>query len=230
MMDNKQLAEELILRFAGYPQPVRSMVQEAAKRLLQLVPDHPVKAGGMEADALRQLAAEWPLKENPWLDPDWTNEDYLRCVCISAADRIEQMAETIDYARTINAENTRLTAELAKVEAERDALKIDKLNLTAMVEQLENSYGQLQEINDRTFQSNQAMGEDLKVMKAERDAAIDAIYKIAERGTTWMCPYCKNAKSIYWNTCDCALEVGVCRTPFTKFEWRGEKLEDSYYG
>lgn len=137
MMDNKQLAEELILRFAGYPQPALSMVQEAAKRLLQLVPDHPVKAGGMDADALRQLAAEWPLKENPWMDPEWTNEDYLRCVCISAADRIEQMAETIDYARTINAENTRLTAELAKVEAERDALNIDKLNLTAMVEQLE---------------------------------------------------------------------------------------------
>lgn len=85
-----------------------------------------------------------------------------------------------------------------------ESLKIDKLNLIAMVE-------------------------DLEKIQAERDAAIDAIYKIAERGTTWMCPYCKNAKSIYDGTCDCSLGIGVCRSPFTKFEWRGEKLEDSYY-
>jgi hypothetical protein len=64
----------------------------------------------------------------------------------------------------------------------------------------------------------------------ERDAAIAAIFKIAERGTTWMCPYCKNAQRIYGGVCECALGIGVCRNPFTKFEWRGEKLEDSYYG
>lgn len=171
-MDNKQLAEELILRFAGYPQPVLSMVQEAARRLLQLVPDHPIKAGAMEADSLRQLAAEWPLKEEPWLYPDWTNDDYLRCVCISAADRIEQMAETIDYARTINAENVRLTAELAKVEAERDALKVENLNLTSMVEQLEKA-------------------RDLMLQQLNEWVACDACKHEEKRGTEDPCWNCK---------------------------------------
>ena len=78
--------------------------------------------------------------------------------------------------------------------------------------------------------ARQELMDDVKQLTAERDAAIAAINKIAERGTTWMCPYCKNAKKIYGGMCDCALEIGVCRTPFTKFEWRGEKLEDSYYG
>lgn len=60
-------------------------------------------------------------------------------------------------------------------------------------------------------------------------AAVTAIYKIAEGGHTWMCPYCKNAEHIYSGQCDCALGTGVCRPPFDKFEWRGGRLEDSYY-
>ena len=77
--------------------------------------------------------------------------------------------------------------------------------------------------------ARQELIEEVERLTAERDAAISAIYNIAERGTTWMCPYCKNAKSIYAGSCDCALELGVCRLPFTKFEWRGGKLEDSYH-
>jgi len=126
-MTNKELANELIIRYAGLPHPMRGMIQEAARRLLQMVPDDPAKAGAMEADSLRQLAAEWPVTNKPGII---TSDEWLRCVCIAAADRIDQMSETIDYGRTINAENVRLTAE-------RDALKIDKLNLIAMVEQLE---------------------------------------------------------------------------------------------
>lgn len=119
-MDNKTLATELITRCAGFTSYFRGMIQEAARRLLQMVPDHPAKAGAMEADSLRQLAAEWPVTNKP---PCITSDEWLRCVCTAAADRIEQMSETIDYGR--------------KIQAERDALKIDKLNLISMVEQLE---------------------------------------------------------------------------------------------
>lgn len=152
MLDNKQLAQELIIRFAGYDHPVRGMIQEAARRLLQMVPDEKTMAGKMEADSLRELAAEWPMKEKPWITPDWNAEDWLRCVCTAAADRIEQMAEAIDYGRTIHAENVRLKAELiderhrhdrlqdfevdeaqelAKVKAELDALATIVKNLSA---------------------------------------------------------------------------------------------------
>ena len=55
-------------------------------------------------------------------DPDNPNVlDYID----DAADRLEQQAETIDYARTIQAEGVRLTAELEKVKAERDAALAD---------------------------------------------------------------------------------------------------------
>jgi predicted metal-binding protein len=61
----------------------------------------------------------------------------IHLYCTAAADRMVAMSETVDSARTINAENVRLTAELERVKQERDALKIDKLNLTSMVEELE---------------------------------------------------------------------------------------------
>lgn len=109
MLDNKQLAEELITRYAGLPHPMRGMIQEAARRLLQMVPDHPVKAGAMEADSLRQLAAEWPVTNKYAC---MTSDEWLRCVCTAAADRIEQMAETIAYARQIQAERDAMAAEL----------------------------------------------------------------------------------------------------------------------
>ena len=52
-------------------------------------------------------------------DPDNPNVlDYID----DAADRLEQQAETIDYARTIQAEGVWLTAELEKVKQERDAM------------------------------------------------------------------------------------------------------------
>ena len=74
----QQLAEKLIAQFAGYHAPVRFMVQEAAKRILQ-------------------------------------------------------MDETIDYARTIQAEGVRLKAELEKVTKERNAAVRD-LNTVASCE------------------------------------------------------------------------------------------------
>lgn len=113
MLDNKQLAEELITRYAGLPHPMRGMIQEAARRLLQMVPDHPVKAGAMEADSLRQLAAEWPVTNKP---PLMTSDEWLRCVCTAAADRIEQMAETIEYARQIQAERDAMAAKLKELD------------------------------------------------------------------------------------------------------------------
>lgn len=114
-MDNKKLAEELITRYAGIPHPMRGLIQEAARRLLQMVPDVKIMAGTMEAKCLRELAAEWPLKDKPWMTPDWTADDWLRCACTGAADRIEQMAETIAYARKIQAERDSMAATLKKI-------------------------------------------------------------------------------------------------------------------
>lgn len=109
--------------------------------------------------------------------------------------------------------------------------RMSKTNYTvqAMVDEANDHFESVcDECSDR--QELAEIKKELEKVKQERDAAIAAICKIAERGTTWMCPYCKNAKSIYSGMCDCALGIGVCKPPFTKFEWRGEKLEDSYYG
>ena len=111
MLNNKQLAEELITRCAGVPHPFRGMILEAARRLLQMVPDHPVTAGASEADSLRQLAAEWPVPNKPWINSD----EWLRLVCTAAADRIEQMAETIAYAREIQATYDSMASTLKKL-------------------------------------------------------------------------------------------------------------------
>lgn len=111
MLDNKQLAKELITRYAGVPHPMRGMIQEAARRLLQMVPDEKTMAGMMEADSLRELAAEWPVTNK---QPCITSDEWLRCVCTAAADRIEQMGETIDYARQIQAERDSMAAVLKK--------------------------------------------------------------------------------------------------------------------
>lgn len=121
-MNNYTLANELITRCAGIPSPFRSMIQEAARRLLQMVPDYPVKAGASEAKSLRWLANMWPLIEEPQDDADRMSTT-IHLYCTAAADRIEQMAETIAFSR--------------EIQAERDSLKVEKLNLTAMVEQLE---------------------------------------------------------------------------------------------
>ena len=66
-------------------------------------------------------------------------------------------------------------------------------------------------------------------IKDQLDVAVDAINKIAKRGNTWMCPYCMNAERIYSGMCDCKLGFGVCQPPFSKFEWRGAILGDSYF-
>ena len=117
-MNNKELATELVVRFGGIPEPMRGMIREAAVRLIQLEPDAPFMLGLREADSLRRLAVEWPLKEKYGIPPD----EYLRMCCGDAANRLEQMAEAIAYARTIQAEGVRLKAELEKVKDERDAL------------------------------------------------------------------------------------------------------------
>ena len=136
-MNNKEFAEELITRFAGYHAPVRFMVQEAAKKILR-------------------------------------------------------MDETIDYARTIQAEGVLLKAEL---------------------ESLKNSYEQLQEINDRTFQSDLTMGLDLEKVKTERDAMAAYLKRI------YSCSCCKHEH------CDVDAEpCGSCMEGenFPAWEWEGE--------
>lgn len=123
-MNNKELANELIVRYAGIPEPMRGMIREAAARLLQMVPDETFMPGLQEAKWLRQLADKWPVIEEPKDDADQMSTT-IHDTCISAANRLEQMAETIAYARTIQAEGVRLTAELEKVKAERDASLAD---------------------------------------------------------------------------------------------------------
>ena len=75
-----------------------------------------------EVKSLRWLANMWPQVEKPEDDADRMS-NAIHLYCTAAADRMEAMSETVAFAQTIN--------------AERDALKIDKINLTAMVEQLE---------------------------------------------------------------------------------------------
>lgn len=82
-----------------------------------------------EVKSLRWLANMWTQVEKPTDDADRMS-NAIHLYCTAAADRMEAMSEAVDYARTINAENVRLKAEL-------EALKIDKLNLTSMVEELE---------------------------------------------------------------------------------------------
>ena len=209
MLDNNQLATELIITFAGVPPYARKLAQEAARRLVQMAPDYEFTVP-QEAKSLRKLVVEWPMEEDPQLlsmDPDW-NDNYLRMLCAAAADRIEQMAETIASAR--------------KIQAERDALKVDNLNLTAMVEQLENSYGQLQEINDRTFRSNQAMGEDLKVIKAEleqvKQERVELLTSIRDHCG---CDACKH-EALEADDYPCAQCRGAGGTD-CNWEWRGAK-------
>ena len=114
-MRNKTLANELITRCAGIPSPFRGLIIEAAHRLLQMVPEDETKVREIaEANSLRWLANMWPLVENPKDEADKMSTT-IHLYCTAAADRIEQMAETIDYARTINAENVRLKAELEKI-------------------------------------------------------------------------------------------------------------------
>lgn len=112
-MRNSELAGELITRYAGVPYPYHGMIQEAARRLLQMAPEEEFTVP-QEAKSLRELAVEWPLKDKPWMTHDWTGEDWLRCVCNAAAKRMEQMAETIAYARQIQAERDSMAAALKK--------------------------------------------------------------------------------------------------------------------
>lgn len=107
MLTNKQLAGELITRYGGVPRPFRTFILEAARRLLQMAPEHEFKVP-QEADSLRELAAEWPVPNKPWI----TSDEWLCLVCTAAADRIEQMAETIEYARKIQAERDAMAAAL----------------------------------------------------------------------------------------------------------------------
>ena len=110
MLTNKQLAGELITRYGGVPRPFHTFILEAARRLLQMAPEHEFTVP-QEENSLRELAAEWPVTNKPHL---LTSDDWLRCVCTAAADRIEQMAETIAYARQIQAERDAMAAALKK--------------------------------------------------------------------------------------------------------------------
>lgn len=112
-MRNSELAGELITKYAAVPHPFRGMIQEAARRLLQMAPENEVTVP-QEAKWLREMAVEWPLKEKPWMPPDWTIDDQVRSLCIAAANRIEQMAETISYCRQIQAERDTMAAVLKR--------------------------------------------------------------------------------------------------------------------
>lgn len=117
-MSNKELAEALIIRFAGFSLPFRKFTQEAARRLLQMVPENETQVGEIaEAKSLRWLANMWPLVEDPKDEADKMST-CIHLYCNAAADRMDQMAETIEYARMLNAENERLNAELKKFKEE----------------------------------------------------------------------------------------------------------------
>lgn len=57
------------------------------------------------------------------------------------------------------------------------------------IEGLKNSYQQLQEINDRTFQANMAMGKDLKKVKQEREKPpatfADQVRRMDDESLAW---------------------------------------------
>lgn len=74
-----------------------------------------------EVKSLRWLANMWPQVEKPEDDADRMS-NAIHLYCTAAADRMEAMSEAVDYARTINAENVRMKAELEKVRAERDSM------------------------------------------------------------------------------------------------------------
>lgn len=65
---------------------------------------------------------------------------------------------------------------------------------------------------------------ELGRVKAEKDAAIADLKKIAESGRVWMCPYCAHNKGIYRGMCHCELS-GSCAMPYTCFKWRGMEAE-----
>lgn len=67
--------------------------------------------------------------------------------------------------------------------------------------------------------------EELAQVKAERDAAVSDIEKIAKGGKTWMCPYCKHGMDTGYGFADCDIQLGGCKVPFTMFEWRGPQKE-----
>lgn len=77
-----------------------------------------------EVKSLRWLANMWPLVEKPQDEADRMST-CIHLYCTAAADRMVQMSEAVDFARTINSENVRLKAELEKVNAERDAAVAD---------------------------------------------------------------------------------------------------------
>lgn len=112
-MRNKELASELIVRFAAVPAYGRNLVREAALRILQMAPEEEFTVPQV-ANSLRELAVEWPLKEDPRMPDNW-NEDYLRSICTEAAERIEQMAETIAYAREIQPTYDSMASTLKKL-------------------------------------------------------------------------------------------------------------------
>lgn len=73
-----------------------------------------------EAKSLRWLAVQFPLVEKPQNDID-KMQSLIHIYCTAGANRLESMAEAIDFAKTIDAENVKLKAALEKAKAERDA-------------------------------------------------------------------------------------------------------------
>lgn len=70
---------------------------------------------------------------------------------------------------------------------------------------------------------------ELERVKAERDAAVTDIAKIARGGKTWMCPYCKHGRDTGYGFADCDIQLGGCKVPFTMFEWRGQQKEEKLH-
>lgn len=64
-----------------------------------------------EVKGLHWLANMWPMIEQPKDDADRMS-NCIHLYCEAAANKIEQMSDSIDYSRQIQAENIRLKAEL----------------------------------------------------------------------------------------------------------------------
>ena len=100
------------------------------------------------------------------------------------------------------------------------------------VESLKNSYQQLQEINDRTFKSNQDMGQDLKLIKAElekvkaeRDAAVA---DIEDARPCFACKHFRRNNGNCGGGMRCVTAMILCENEGKEYngpewEWRGAK-------
>lgn len=93
--------------------------------------------------------------------------------------------------------------------------------LEAELEGMKNSYQQLQEINDRTYQSNMAMGKDLEEVRADRDFLLQKLRELD------MCDSCKHVEKAHneepcWN-CEFGPKIVEREEEKDNWEWAGRR-------